>query len=373
MNADKKVLYTVSTLLVLALLPAMFIAKAYILFIAAALSAAAAVVIAVKVKKRSILSIEKQQVTLIMAVIAAVYLTLYYLTGTKFGFTWFIYRFSLANFAKFILPITIIIVAIEVIRSVLLAQKSKAVDVLAYIACVATEIIINMGVTGRMTHGKLMDIVAMTLFPAITANLLYHYLSRRHGMYPNIAFRLITTLYAYVIPVYPSTPDALVALAKMLIPLIIYLFISALYEKKRKYAVKQNKGKWRYVTAGALVVIMISIVMLISCQFRYATLVIATESMTGEINKGDAVVYEQYDEQIVKEGDVVVFNKDGKRIVHRVVDIQRIDGRNRYFTKGDANDSWDSGYITEANIEGVVLFKVSYIGYPTILIRDIFK
>ena len=95
--------------------------------------------------------------------------------------------------------------------------------------------------------------------------------------------------------------------------------------------------------------------------------------MTGELNKGDAVIYEAYDGQYIQEEDVVVFRKNDILVVHRVVDIERINDQNRYYTKGDANDAKDDGYITDENIEGIVLFKISYIGYPSLWIRDLFK
>jgi signal peptidase len=113
--------------------------------------------------------------------------------------------------------------------------------------------------------------------------------------------------------------------------------------------------------------------MLISGEFRYRAIVIATESMTGEINKGDAIVYEEYGEQYVEEQDVLVFLKNGNRIVHRVVSIERVNGENRYYTKGDANDAMDAGYITDADIEGIVLFKMPYVGNASLWLRDAFK
>ena len=123
----------------------------------------------------------------------------------------------------------------------------------------------------------------------------------------------------------------------------------------------------------ALAVVMISIVMLISCQFRFGALVIATESMTGELNKGDAVIYERPEENEVQVGQVIVFEKDGSLIVHRVADIERINGINRYYTKGDANEDIDAGYILDVNIKGIAELKVPYIGYPTLWARALFS
>ena len=56
-----------------------------------------------------------------------------------------------------------------------------------------------------------------------------------------------------------------------------------------------------------------------------------------------------------------------------IVEIENVNGQARYYTKGDANDSNDSGYITDSDIYGFVHFKISYVGYPTLLLREIFR
>ena len=60
-------------------------------------------------------------------------------------------------------------------------------------------------------------------------------------------------------------------------------------------------------------------------------------------------------------------------IVHRIVEIEIINGTAYYYTKGDANEDADTGYITDADIEGVVLFRVPFIGYTSIWLRSFFK
>jgi signal peptidase len=96
--------------------------------------------------------------------------------------------------------------------------------------------------------------------------------------------------------------------------------------------------------------------------------------MTGAINKGDAVFFERYNAQEkIEIGRVIIFNQDNIRIVHRVVDIKNVNGETRYITKGDANQDNDNGYITNEDIIGICKFRIAYIGYPSIWIRDIFS
>ncbi|MBQ9112041.1 MAG: signal peptidase I [Clostridia bacterium] len=371
MYIDKKILYAISISSVAALFLALIIPENFGRVIGAALLLPLAVIVCRLVKKRSILSINKKAVLGLMAVIALLYLILYYLTGLHFGFYRSIYTFEFSLFTKFIFPIAVMIISGEIMRSVLRAQNNKLVDVLVYVIGVLSEVLILSTLGQIQTFNKFMDVVGLTFLPAITANLLYHYLSKRYGAVPNIVYRSLITIFPYIIPYTSAIPDSLYAFVKILIPLLIYWFIDMLYEKKRRFAVKK-KNKLSYVGAVLLAAVLLSFVMLISCQFRYGALVIATDSMTGEVNKGDAVIFEQYDDQTIVVGQVIVFRKDNNLIVHRVVDIKRINGFNRYYTKGDVNEDLDVGYITDADVVGLAYFKVPFVGYPTIFVRSLF-
>ena len=114
--------------------------------------------------------------------------------------------------------------------------------------------------------------------------------------------------------------------------------------------------------------------MLISCQFKYGILVIGSGSMTGTLNKGDAVFYERFDgDKEIDVGDVIIFKQNDKKIVHRVVDKKTVNGEIRYTTKGDANGQNDDDYITNNDVVGVSKFRILYIGYPSIWIRDMYS
>jgi signal peptidase len=110
-----------------------------------------------------------------------------------------------------------------------------------------------------------------------------------------------------------------------------------------------------------------------SCKFKYGMLVIASGSMTGTINRGDAIIFEDYEGQTISTGEVIIFEKDNMNVVHRVIDMKLVNGEYRYYTKGDANQHADEGYITNNEIVGISKFRVIHIGYPTIWLRDIFK
>jgi signal peptidase I len=322
------------------------------------------------IKKRSAPSINKRSVLLVSAVVAVLYVVLMQFSGAMFGFYQNPYFVNANILLERIIPIAAIIIEVEMIRNVLLAQKNNAVSVIAFICCVLSEVLAYSSIAGITNFNQFMDLVGMTLFPAISANVYYHYVAKGYGALPNIVFRLITTLYVYFIPTQTGMTDALKACVKLILPLITLVLISAMFRKEKKNAVRRG-GKLSTAATVFAIAALTAIAMLVSCQFRFGALVIATESMTGEINKGDVIIYERYDGQSIKEGQVIVFTENGNRIVHRVVKIQNSGDGTRYYTKGDFNKDMDPGYRTEADIVGLTDIKVAYVGYPTLWLREL--
>lgn len=373
---DKRTLHIFSVAVLAVLLTALFVPLGVSGRIAAAiLLLPLAVLMPIFVKKRSILNLTKGQVLLLMAIIALLYMMLYYVSGIYFGFYKNPYRLTVSNFFKFFLPVAVIIVSTEIIRYVVLAQEDKKAVVLCWLSCVIAEMLVCSNIPYVTSFNRFMDLVAGALFPAIISNCLYHYLSKRYGIYPNLVFRLATTLHSYTFPVTSGISDSLLNFARLLLPIAIFLFIDALFERKRRYALRKVSrfSKVASVILTVLVLtIMIGTVALVSNQFSYGALVIATDSMTGELNKGDVAIFERYEEQFIAEGQVIVFEQSRSMIVHRVVDIKIINGTTRYYTKGDANEDLDTGFITDAEIVGLVNYKLPFFGFPTLWMRGLF-
>ena len=241
--SDKRILHIFSASVFSVLLFTFFVPLGFSGRIAAAmLLLPFAALMPLFVKKRDILSINKGQVLLILTVIALVYVMGYYLSGIPFGFYKNPYRLTISNFFNFFLPISAVILFTEVIRSVTLAGRDKFAYVLCWCNCVIAEMLIC---------------------------------SKRYGIYPNLAYRLITTLHAYVFSVSSSIPDSLLNLFRILLPIAIYFFIDALFEKRHHYALKKTKRASRMISIMLTVfvlVTMIGTVMMVSNQFRYASL-----------------------------------------------------------------------------------------------------
>ena len=133
-----------------------------------------------------------------------------------------------------------------------------------------------------------------------------------------------------------------------------------------------HDSKRRIVNLGIATIVIVLIVMLISCKFRYGVIVVGSGSMEGALNIGDIAIFENYDKQKISKDDIIIFNRDDIKYIHRVVKISFTNNEYRYYTKGDANQELDDGYVTRNDVFGVAKFRIRYIGYPSIWLRDMF-
>ena len=372
MNRDKQRIFCISIIIFALLLLSLFVNLGSSKIVTACLLLPLTAATCLLIKKKSSRSIHKKEAVLLSVVIAVIYAVAVQMTGLLCGFYKNPYFVTPKILLMTVLPWIVIIVATELIRSVLLAQKNKFARVMVFLSCVLAEVLAFSNLAGITDFNKFMDLVGMTLFPAISANTYYHFSSRRFGAVPNIVFRLLTTLYVYFIPSVTALSDALYSCIKIFLPLLMIALMSALFEKKKKFALKKGK-KLSAIAIALSVALILSVASLISCHFRFGAIVIATESMAGEINKGDMIIYERYDGQPIEEGQIIVFLQDGNRIIHRVVEIERRENETRYYTKGDANETRDVGYITEKDVVGLTDMKVAGLGYPTLWLRELLK
>ena len=373
MKTDKKRLYIVSISILAILFFALFLPIENIKLVFAVLIAGMAIATYFLIKKRSVLNMNKGQVSLLLLIIGLLYIVFIYMTGVAFGFYKSVYKISQFYLLNFIIPISVIIISTELIRSILLQQNNKKVIVISYVIGVLIDLVIFTNLNFFTRWESFISAFGLMILPSLTFNILYSYLGRNFGIKPNIIFRLIFTLYSYIIPVVPAIPEVFETIIRFILPLLIYFFIKMMYNKEKKIASKHKGNILSFGLLCIVLVLMTSLVMLISCQFKYGMLVVGSGSMSGELEVGDCIVYEEYTNQVIEVGEIVVFEKNKIIVIHRVIEKRTVGGVVQYVTKGDANESADTGYITGSSIIGVVENKIPYIGYPSILVRKLFK
>lgn len=369
---DKLTIFFLELMLLLILFFALFVPNIFTRIVLAILLFIYMIAILIILKKRKILSIYSKQVTYLMFALGLVYVISFYMMGIYFGFYESTVKLSFWSLFHYIIPYIIIIVSSEVIRYIFLSQKIKITKILTFISMVLIDLVLYINVYNITSLEKLLTVIGYILFASISCNLLYNYIANRFGYKPVIFYRLITVLYCYIVPVIPDVYIFFKSVLRMLYPYLIYLLLEYTYSKKDKIISYVDK-KTRIINTSILFTFVIAITMLVSCQFKYGVLVVGSGSMSGTLNKGDVIVFESYTKQSIAKDDIIIFEKDDLSVIHRVKKIRFVNGENHYYTKGDANEKMDEGYTTNKQIKGISKFKISYIGYPAIWLRDMFK
>ena len=381
MKRDKLKIYFFEILLIIILFFALFASNIFTRNILAVIILLYAIMLNFSLKNRKIHSIYKKQVDILMLIFSGIYLIVFYLLGLYFDFTQSKVLLSWWSFFRFIVPLSIIIISSEMIRRTFISHKltlkfkGKEINpsiILIYISMVLIDLLIYTEVYDLTNLDDFLTALGFVLFASLSCNLFYNYISSRFGSKGIIFYRLVTTLFVYVIPVTPDVYIFFRSFLRMVYPYLIYIFLDKFYSKT-DFVISQNDKRSSVFWTMILLVIMTLMIMLISCKFKYGILVIGSHSMTGTLNIGDAVIFERYEIQPIKEGQVIVFDYNGLETIHRIIEIKNVNGEKRYYTKGDANEKMDAHYITNDDIHGLVRLRVKYIGKPTLWIRELFS
>lgn len=337
--------------------------------------------ISLTMRKVNIDSIYKKHVLILLNILSLVYVALFYLLGLYFGFVRSKVILSMWSINRFIIPLSIIIVCSEIIRYKLLSNqinfrlKSIKINVMPFfifISMVIIDLLIYTGVYDLTNINDFLTAIGFVLFASISCNLLFNYLSIRYGNKGIIIYRLVTILYIYIIPVTPDVFVFFSSFFRMIYPYFVYLIIEKFFSNYDFVIARSTKSK-EFILNSVTIVVTVCIMLLVSCKFKYGILVIGSGSMTGSINKGDAIIYESYDSQVIQNGQIIVFDYNNSQTIHRVIDIREVNGEIRYFTKGDANKSADENYRTKSSIIGITRLRIKGIGYPTLWLRNLFS
>ena len=269
---------------------------------------------------------------------------------------------------------------IEFIRyTYIWANKDKKIFIiLITIALIFFELAFQIRAFDINNVEALFRLSATTILPIIIKNIFFSYICYHVGYKTPLVYRFVVdVLYVYIVPIIPDLGEYVHSVISISLPIIIYLSVYEMIDTKcnkpRPIIQKDNLNPFDFVV-GTVLVILIA---LVSGLFPLYLIGIGSTSMSPSINKGDAVVLKKIKvgANSVKKGDVIAFTRssnDSKSItvVHRVTKVTEKDGKVVYITKGDANKTNDTSYVSENKVKGIVKAKIPYIAYPTILFNE---
>lgn len=180
---------------------------------------------------------------ILISFFAIIYLAVFYLMGIYFGYYNSTVKLSVWSLCNYIIPITIIIISSEIIRYVFLSQKAKTSKLVAFLSMILIDIIVYSQVYDLTKLDDFLAMMGFVLFASISCNLLYNYICNRFGAKPIIIYRLITTLYVYIIPIVPDIYLFFRSVLRMIYPYIIYMVLEYTYSKTNFVSNYQDRKK----------------------------------------------------------------------------------------------------------------------------------
>ncbi len=371
MKVDKVKAYSFELVLMAILFACAFTNSSNTKFVLMIVSLVGAIVVSFVLKKEPNTYTNKDKVFKVMIVFAVLYIALFYVLGIYTGYYRAAYMFGVKTLLTFIIPMTVTIICTEFIRNKLLTVKTRLSRLLTVIITTLIDVLFYLYVYNISRYEEFLAVVGFLTFSSLAANILYNYLNPRYGKKVIIAYKLITTLYIYIIPITPNVYIFFRTFMRLVYPLFIYLHLETYYNPDKEQELIRDRKKGNF-SLGFAMVVMTILIALVSCKFMYGALVIGSGSMTGSLDVGDVILFKN-DKKDLKAGDIIVFVRDGRKVVHRISKIKYVNKGNVYFTKGDANQYSDEGYVVEDELLGKVVGKIPKIGMPTLWFRDQFK
>ena len=309
-----------------------------------------------------------------------VFLIFYYLFGIIIGYAESNNYLTLYGLTVFIIPTILKIVFKEHLRNSFLTKSgdNKFLIIYTTLLFIMIDILSALSILKMSNMHDLFLFIALVLLPSITVNIFATYINIKVGFMPVIIYLLIFSLYQYIVPIVPDPSEYLKAIIDFVLPILILFKVR---KNVNKYS-DEDKEIDRNYKKSAIIILIIPIVLTIiiiyfvSGYFRYYALAIASGSMHPIFDRGSVVITEQVNDKYdnydkLKEGEIIAFKAEKNVVVHRLIRIVNVGDEVYYYTKGDANKEEDNYLIKKENIIGIVIFKIPYIGYPTVWFSEI--
>lgn len=299
------------------------------------------------------------------------YVLIIYLLGCFVGFLNNVYRHDLLGIIDNIWPLVSVILFREFIRFSIANQSriNKQPYIILTIAYIIIDIFNVYIISDLNSFYIIFNFVCLNVLPSIARHLILSYMTYNVSINISLIYSLVLEIGPMIVPIVPNLGNYLNAILYILVPFVTYLIIKKIVLYKEKAALK-TRGYLIKLTSIPIIIFLLVIISLVSGIFNYKMIAIATDSMNPIYYRGDAIIYEKNTD--IHEGDILVFEYNSRVITHRVIDIIEDGNQLLYQTKGDNNNAADLNLVSEEDVLGKVKYIVKYIGYPTVLLSEIF-
>lgn len=306
------------------------------------------------------------------------YLILNFLSGLILGYTKNPYSIHLLSLLSNFYQIILIIIFLEYTRSAIINKNvnNKFYIILFTIIFIMLEINYYTLFNNINNKELLFKYICSVLIPLIFSNILYTYLTIKGSYKLVLVYRILVEISFLILPIIPNLDWFMLGIRGIIAPTIIYLFLKFNNTNHlERTTIRKRKTKNPIIYIPLFTIIIIFVAFMIGL-FIYEPIAILSNSMNPIFNRGDVVIYRKVTKEELenlKIYTIILYNKDGQAIVHRVIDRYVNKGTLYFITKGDANNTQDSIPVSESQVIGIYETSIKYIGYPSVWLNQFFK
>ncbi|MDR0956030.1 MAG: signal peptidase I [Candidatus Nomurabacteria bacterium] len=310
--------------------------------------------------------------------IVAIYLLLFfliiYILGIVVGFQRSGYAITPKGLWHNVAPPLVATILMELARYTAVKHSGgkKWLLILVGAAWAAVAILAGLSAYHLVDGLDIFEMVALLALPAAFNSALLTFINYKASWRPALVFALPLAIWQYVLPIVPNLGPYLLGVAEILLPTLLLIRVNEFFITRRAIPGRSKHRLARFLTLAPTVAVLLVIAGLISGVFRYKALAIGSGSMTGTINKGDAVIIDQSTKSLdkIKVGTVVAYRHSGEIIVHRLIKLfprgDSVIGQ----TKGDFNNAQDGWTIDSSEVLGTVNWRLPLVGWPTVWLNQ---
>ena len=314
-------------------------------------------------------NINKRQVIYFITIIF-ITIGIYIALGCMYEFSKTPYSHKIISILKNIIIQIIPIIGIETLRIAIIAKNKNNKMLVVIVTILLILLQINYHTLEDLYSNKeeLFRYICSNIAPIIIYNIIYTYFILKNMYLFAISYRVLEKLFVLLMPIFPNVDWYVTGSASILLFIFMYLLFKYKYLKEKENFIGKLSYIITFVLALMLVCFMIGI-------FKYEPICILSNSMTPVYERGDIVIFKKmnnYELNNIPKNSIIVYTKDDRNIAHRVVNIIKTDDKTLYQTKGDSNNTADTGLVQIEQIKGVYVFHIKYIGLPSVWLYNYF-
>lgn len=309
-------------------------------------------------------------------IVVVAYLIIFFITGLFVGYLRNPLNTSILGILKNSWVYLIPVIAIEYTRYYSV-NSNKSILNYFVIIILFTLTSINIRYMLGLNFEDFFKYFSSTVIPNIANSILLIYISKNCGYYGNLFYMVPLNMIRIILPILPDYDWFFTAVSGLMLTTITYIFVKNVNDKVVE--VRERKYLKKYSTLKLTVALIpcIILILFVSGILKYRPVGIISNSMKPLISRGDAVIVEKVDNKnikTIKNYDIILYMLGDITVAHRIINIEEHnDGTRLFTTMGDNNKAADPQKVKADQIIGKVKFKIPFIGYPSVYLKELFN